>query len=140
MIYVCVCVCVVYLHKNTFVYLCVRMCVWCLCVCVWCVWCLYMHMIYVFMSVCICVCVCVYVCVCDYKGGHLLFCSIILHLIPLRQGRSLNLKLGWWPPSPSDPPVSALQHGDCRWAQPCTIFYFGHGNLNSDSHAQFASI
>ena len=32
--------------------------------------------------------------------------SVALNLSPVRQGLSLNLELGWWPASPSDPPVS----------------------------------
>lgn len=33
-------------------------------------------------------------------------CATPLHLILLRQALPLNLELGWWPPSPSDPPAS----------------------------------
>lgn len=46
----------------------------------------------------------------DTRGGHQLVyhCSIALHLIPLRQGLSLNLDLHWHPASHSALPVSAF--------------------------------
>lgn len=42
----------------------------------------------------------------DDRGDHRLSFSTPLHLIPLRQALPLNLELGWWPPSPSEPPAS----------------------------------
>lgn len=44
----------------------------------------------------------------EVRGGHRLFCPITLCHIPLRQGLSLNLQLGWWPASPSNPSASTL--------------------------------
>lgn len=37
--------------------------------------------------------------------------SITLHLVPLRQGLSLNLQAGWWLTIPSEPSASA-RHGN----------------------------
>ena len=53
-------------------------------------------------ALCVCMCVCVRARMCvvglwlDTKQGCCEFCSISFHLIPLRQGLSLNLKQGWW--------------------------------------------
>lgn len=69
--------------------------------------------IYVFMYAHgVCVCVVWYV----YWGRILvqkpeedvgwMFCFIVLHLIPLREGLSLHLKLDWQLAIPSNPPVS----------------------------------
>lgn len=71
---------------------------------------------WVYTCVCGCVCgVCAYVCtgvhdhVCALsRGGHPVSCSIILHLILLREGLSLNLELGWLPTIPSSPTTSLL--------------------------------
>lgn len=35
-------------------------------------------------------------------------CSITLYLTAPRQGLSLKLRIGWWPVSPRDPPVSGI--------------------------------
>lgn len=62
------------------------------------------------------VCLCVHVCVglCAYahteaRGRCQMPCVVMLHLIPLRQGLSLKLELGWQPASLSDPPVPLLK-------------------------------
>lgn len=39
----------------------------------------------------------------------LVSCSVMLHLIPLRQSLSLNLELGWQSTSSNNPPVSDPQ-------------------------------
>ena len=64
---------------------------------------------------CVCVCVCTHVHVnsmqvCAHVYGSQkkldVFLYVTLCLIPLRQGLSLILKVGWWPASPSDFPAS----------------------------------
>ena len=63
--------------------------------------------------VCVCLCVlCLHMCVGVYmhmrKPEEDTWCpAFSLYLIPLRWGPSMNLELGWWPESPSEPPVPA---------------------------------
>lgn len=76
--------------------------------------CIYVCMCYVYLLyiyTCLC-CVCAWASVLKQgaesrgrHGGSL--DAAWLCVIPWRQGISLNLELCWWPPSPSDPPVSA---------------------------------
>lgn len=54
--------------------------------------------------VCVCAWACVHMCV--DPGKTLVFYFITAHLVLLRQRLLLNLKLGWWSTSLSDPPVS----------------------------------
>lgn len=47
----------------------------------------------------------------EAKGDYRDFCPVSLHLIPLRQGISLNLEVGKWIARDSDPSVSPLSTG-----------------------------
>lgn len=66
---------------------------------------------------------------------------ITLCLIPLKQGLSLNLELGWWPASLlfiflSLPPGAAGIHDHAQLFYVCSTWLFMcSGDLNSDLHA-----
>lgn len=67
----------------------------CICVCVCVVW--YMHA---------CVCGCLVLCVCLHMEAKEDIKCLPTYIIPLGQGLSLNLELGWQPASPSNPFVT----------------------------------
>lgn len=91
------------------------------------------------MNVCVGLCVVVHVCVVyvcalihvcvEAKGRLPVSYSVMLHLIPLRQGLSLNLGLGWWPGSPQSPPPSPVL-GLWAW-EAMSGFLCGYWDLNS---------
>lgn len=73
-------------------------------------------------------------------GWHLVSCSSTLSLISLKQSLSLNLKVGWWPASPSNPLVSAPHK--CwghRHTEPRPVSHVGTEYLNSDPCATRAN-
>lgn len=92
------------------------------------------------MSVCVWY-ACLYVsrstCLCMYaevRGGHHVPCSVVYH-IPMRQGLSLILELGWQTINSSDPPVSPSgQIRDSRHGLPYPILH-GFRDLNSGPHS-----
>lgn len=73
----------------------------------------------------------------QHTCGHLGSCSIRLCLTLLRQFLSLKSELGWWPASPSDPPVSAAHSAGWVQApvQSSSTFYVGAGNLTTGPQA-----
>lgn len=90
----------------------------------------YEHGIYMFV---VYVHVLMYSCVHTHRldGGHLVCCPIILCLITLKQGLSLNLELGLWPENPSNLSVSISPNVGVIGVCPCLDFYVSSGNLTS---------
>lgn len=88
-----------------------------------------------------CACMlCTYTWSTQAREGCGMCCSFILHLIPLRQGISLNLQLSWRLAIPRDCPdyvPSCLSPGVIR-----TTAVFSHGvwGVNSNHHARTARV
>lgn len=66
-------------------------------------------------------------------------CSITLHLVPLKQGLSVSLELGWQPALLTDPPVYAFPQ---LWGPGATTTLASEmdaGDSNTDPNAWAAS-
>lgn len=75
---------------------------------------------------------CVYVLV-EVRRACWVFCPIILHLISLIQGLSLNLELGWWLASSSYPYVSTRHNAGItgRWDHALLFIWVWHPDSNT---------
>lgn len=82
----------------------------CVCVCMYDSCCIRVVLVYVCIQIHMLMCMCR----CQRRTLGVLFCHfpLFMSLEPLRQGFSLNLKLCWWPKSPSDPPVFTSHTGE----------------------------
>lgn len=82
----------------------------CVCVCMYDSCCIRVVLVYVCIQIHMLMCVCR----CQRRTLGVLFCHFppFVSLEPLRQGFSLNLKLCWWPKSPSNPPVFTPHAGE----------------------------
>jgi hypothetical protein len=87
------------------------------------------------MCVCVCVCVCssLHVSECAYLR-HWVSYSIILYIIPFRQGLFFLLKLGWQLAILSNNPASIMR---CWYSTPS---FSQSGDLNSGCHVCTASV
>lgn len=82
----------------------------CVYVCMYDSCCIRVVLVYVCIQIHMLMCMCR----CQRRTLGVLFCHFppFMSLEPLRQGFSLNLKLCWWPKSPSNPPVFTPHAGE----------------------------
>lgn len=66
-----------------------------------------------------------YVCTCAHRGQrrHGMSYYTTFCLLPFSQGLSMNLKLTWWPVSPSNPPACLPQGWGYSCTQPHQAFF-----------------